>query len=252
MKIRTAGAWATVALGGVLALVFLLFRSAGVEAVYPVERAASEFSRRIWTRVVGVVKGAESRAENVRLRRELAAYSLLRGEMDRLEVENARLRDALGYARRSPVTWLPACVLSFEGGAAAAHKSIRVGKGSLDGVSVGAVVVVPEGVVGRVSSVTLHTAEVTLVTDPSVKVACEIETQDGRMPRGIVSGGGDDLLVMRYLRNAEGVPPRSRVLTSGLGGVFPRGLEVGTYATDGEVLPSVDFSTLEDVFIRRE
>ena len=146
MKIRTAGAWATVALGGVLALVFLLFRSAGVEAVYPVERAASEFSRRIWTRVVGVVKGAESRAENVRLRRELAAYSLLRGEMDRLEAENARLRDALGYARRSPVTWLPACVLSFEGGAAAAHKSIRVGKGSLDDVAgpVGIVSVISE------------------------------------------------------------------------------------------------------------
>ena len=57
---------------------------------------------------------------------------------------------------------------------------------------------------------------------------------------------------MKYLRDAEDVPPRSRVMTSGLGGVFPRGLEVGTYVSEGEVLPSVDFTTLEDVFIRRE
>ena len=252
MKARAAGAWTAIALGVVLALVFLLVRSAGVEAVYPVERAVSLFSRRVWSRAVGLVRGAESRAENERLRRELAALSLVRDDMDRLEAENERLRQALGYASRSKGKWLPAYVLSSGGGAAAAHGTIRAGKGSLDGVALGAVVVVPEGVVGRVTSVTPHTSEVTLLTDPSVKVACEIETTDGRRPRGIVMGGGDDLLVMKYLRDAEDVPPRSRVMTSGLGGVFPRGLEVGTYVSEGEVLPSVDFTTLEDVFIRRE
>ena len=252
MKARTAGAWASVALGGVLALTFLLCRTAGVEAAYPVERAASAFSRKVCTRLAGLAKGAESRAENVRLRREVAELSLVRADMARLEEENERLRRALGYAARQSGDWLPACVLSAGGGAAAAHKTVRTGKGALDGVAVGAVVVVPEGVVGRVTSVTPHTSEVTLIVDHSVKVACEIEVQDGSRPRGIVSGGGEDVLIMRYLRDAENVPPRSRVVTSGLGGVFPRGLEVGTYTADGEVLPSVDFSTLEDVFIRRE
>jgi len=63
------------------------------------------------------------------------------------------------------------------------------------------------------------------------------------------------------LSSAE-VPPRSPVFTSGLGGVYPKGIAVGTLMEvlqdqdsprrEGEVLPAVDFSTLRDVFIRRE
>jgi rod shape-determining protein MreC len=107
----------------------------------------------------------------------------------------------------------------------------------------------------------LHTSEITLVTDPSVKVACELETLDPVRPRGIMAGGGEEILVLRHLRNAQDVPARTRVLTSGLGGVFPKGIVIGTLldirkdgnglACEGEVQPAVDFSTLEDVFIRR-
>jgi rod shape-determining protein MreC len=65
---------------------------------------------------------------------------------------------------------------------------------------------------------------------------------------------------MRHLTDVREVPVRSRVLTSGLGGVFPKGIKIGTLLivtnkmreVTGEVSPSVDFSTLEDVFIRRE
>ena len=144
-------------------------------------------------------------------------------------------------------------------GAAAVGDRIRVDRGSIAGVTDGAVVVVPEGLVGRVTLVTPHTAEVTLVTDASVKVACEVETV-GEKLRGILSGGGEDLLVLRHLSEAIETPPRARVMTSGRGGVFPRGIEVGTMlgvkrgadglSLEGEVLPSVDYSTLEDVFIR--
>ena len=69
------------------------------------------------------------------------------------------------------------------------------------------------------------------------------------------------MLVLGHLRNAGDIPTRSRVLTSGLGGVFPKGIVVGTLldvrkdgkglASEGEVLPAVEFSMLEDVFIRR-
>ena len=110
---------------------------------------------------------------------------------------------------------------------------------------------------GVVSSVSLHASEVLLVTDPSLKVACLVE---GAGARGILSGGTDEELVLRHLRGAAVLPPRSRVLTSGLGGVFPKGIEVGTLlnvtnrisGVEGEVLPAVDFTTLEDVFIRNE
>ena len=115
---------------------------------------------------------------------------------------------------------------------------------------------------GVVASVTPHTAEVALLCDRAVRVACEIEQSGGVRTRGILCGGTEDLLSLRHLTNAQTVAPRSRVVTSGLGGVFPKGLAVGTLHDihngedglpyRGDVLPSVDFSTLEDVFIRRE
>jgi len=103
---------------------------------------------------------------------------------------------------------------------------------------------------------------VTLITDSSIKVACHVESGEPVRATGILSGGGSDRLVLRHLRHADGLHSQTRVLTSGQGGVFPPGLRVGTLldirkdpgglVREGEVLPLVDFSTLEDVFIRRE
>ena len=261
MKARTTGTYLLVALAAVGTVVLFASRSACAEAVYPVERAKRSLSVRVWSRVVGLFRGSAAQAENVRLRREVASLALARGDCERLEAENARLRALLGYAGRQSGEWLAAEVLSSGGAAAGAPNLIRVGKGSLDGVVEGAVVAVPEGLVGRVTAVSPHTAEVTLVTDRSVKVACVVETgSEGRLS-GILSGGSEDLLQLRHLSGAAEAPPRARVLTSGRGGVFPAGIEVGTllgvhadgegFASEGEVQPRVDFATLEDVFIRR-
>lgn len=241
----------------------VLSRAISVEAVYPVERAGQFVSRSVLPRIVGLFAGSSARAENVRLRREVASLSLARQDSERLEIENARLRRALGYVSKLSGEWVSAGVLSRGGGAAGCGKTIRVDKGTLDGIRVDSVVVVPDGLVGLVTAVTPHTAEVTLVTDPDVKVACEIETGETIPPRGILSGGTEDVLVLGHLTKMKQVAPRVRVLTSGLGGIYPRGLEVGVWLSDdrrddpqqicgGFVQPSVDFDALEDVFIRRE
>ena len=242
------------------AMVLVFSRSAAVEASYPVEHAAQVFRSQVWSRVVGVFRGGAAAAENLRLRRENDELKVLRGTFERIEVENARLRRALDYSARHPETWMPATVLSAGGGAAGVGDRIRVDKGSLAGIRAGAVVVVPEGLVGRVASVTPHTSEVTLVTDPSLKVACEVATGDSRTMSGILSGGSEDGLVLRHLTGMGKALPHAKVFTSGRGGVFPRGIEVGTLRSMtngvrgvvGDVLPQVGYSTLEDVFIRRE
>lgn len=241
------------ALAGTLVLV--LVRSSAVEAAYPVERAARGFRTRVVSRLVGLWRGAAAEAENVGLRREVAALEVLRTDLARLEDENARLRQALGYAQREPGEWLAAGVLSRGGGAAGVRDILRADKGSLDGVAVGAVVTVPAGLVGRVTSVSPHTAEVTLITDPSVRVSCEI----GSGASGILSGGGDGFLLLRHLIGADGIRLPAEVVTSGRGGVFPRGIRVGVLqrvgrdaqGTTGALMPAVGFPSLEDVFIRR-
>ena len=261
MKVKTTGVYLLGAAVAVLVVVLCLWRSAAVEAVYPVEKAQQVFAEKLWARVVGMFHGASLAVENRRLRREVASLALARLDAERLEVENARLRRALEYTARSPEVWLPAAVLAEGGGSLSARRTIRVDKGAAAGIRTGAVVMVPEGVVGRVIAVTSHTSEILLIIDPSIKVACEVEFAGGSV-RGILCGGTEDLLVLRHLSSAVELPPRSQVLTSGLGGVFPRGLPVGTLLEirgdpgvsrrEGEVQPAVDFTTLKDVFIRCE
>ena len=243
---------------GALALIVLRPSVVG-EAVYPVERVASLFDRMVWSRITGLFAGASAAAENVRLKREVEALSLLRGDCERLRVENARLRRVLDFKAKAPETWIPAAVLSADGGAAATRRVLRVDKGSLAGVNTNAVVVVPEGLVGRVTSVSAHTAEVSLITDPAVKVACQVRTMAGELVSGILAGDGTGRLVLKHVQGSGRLQDRSAVLTSGLGGIFPKGMGIGTLLVTngvrvegGEVIPSVDFSTLEDVFIRRD
>ena len=261
MKVRTTGTYALIALAAVMTVVVCLSRSAAIEAVFPVERARRVFADKVWSRVKGAFRGASASAENVRLKREVAVLALACEDMARLEVENARLRRALDYAAQAPETWLAAAVVA-EGGGAAGTRRVRTDKGSLAGIREGAIVVVPEGLVGRVESVTPHTSEIRLVTDPSVAVACEVALPGGDFLRGMLAGGTDERLVLRHILSAAEVPPRSQVFTSGLGGVYPKGIAVGTLLEvrrdpdsprrEGEVLPAVDFATLRDVFIRRE
>ncbi len=260
MKAKKTGTIAIIAAAMAGSLVFAFYRSASVEAVYPVEKARQSFARRVGSWFAGLWNGAAAQVENVRLKREVASLAMLRSDFDRLAAENARLRAALDYVEKAPGSWLAAGVLSAGGGAAGSGRTLRVDKGSLSGVRAGAVVAVPEGLVGRVRSVTPHASEILLISSSELKVSCSIEGAPG--VRGILSGGSDDLLVLRHVRAATPVAPRSRVLTTGLGGVFPAGIPVGTLLScdareedssrEGEVLPAVDFSTLEDVFIRRE
>lgn len=264
MKARTTGTYALIAVAVIATVAVVLFRSLSVEAVYPIERAKLILGRTAWPWVTGLFTGARAKVENVSLRREVASLALVRQDMERLEAENARLRRALGYASRNPGEWLSASVLSSGGGAAGSGKTLRTDKGSLDGVMKDAVVVVPDGLVGIVTSVTPHTSEIRLITDVNVKVACEVEVGERPRPRGILMGGTDESLVLRHITDADSLIPRARVLTSGLGGVYPKGLEVGVWlglegngadgalVREGAIQPSVDFEALEDVFIRRE
>ncbi len=257
---KKTGVIAIIAAAMIGSLVFAFSRSAAVEAVTPVEKASRAISRRVGGFFSGLCRGVAAQAENVRLKREVASLAMVRSDFDRLATENARLRAALDYVEKTPGSWIAAAVLSSGGGAAGSGRTIRVDKGSLAGVVPGAVVAVPDGLVGRVKRVSPHASEILLISSSLLKVSCSVEGAPG--VTGILSGGSDDLLLLRHVHAASPLAPRSRVLTTGLGGVFPAGIPVGTLIScetraedssrEGEVVPAVDFSTLEDVFIRRE
>ena len=218
------------------------------EAVYPLERIRS------------FVRRAVRDPEAADLRQRVAEQSMVYEECLRLRKENAALRKSLDYRDKAAGKWEPAEVLSSGGGAAATRDVIRVGKGSLSGIREGAAVVVPEGFVGRVVSVSPHTAEVLLLTDPSMRVSCKIEADDDAVAHSILMGADSDRVLLGHLSGAAALRPHAKVVTSGLGGVFPKDIRIGTLllvtngvrGVEGEVVPSVDTATLEDVFIRRD
>ena len=104
MKARTTGAYVLIALGAVATAVVVFSRGTALEAIFPAERASRSFSDKVWSRVKGACHGASASAENVALRREVAALALARDDAARLEAENARLRRVLEYRGQNPET----------------------------------------------------------------------------------------------------------------------------------------------------
>src|SRR3972149_1553499 len=118
-------------------------------------------------------------------------------------------------------------------------------------------VVPAEGAVGRVIETTPFTARVLLLSDP--RSAVGVILQHSR-EIGVVEGNGQGDLQIKYLSRASAVPPGDIVITSGQGGVFPRGIVVGRLQTlhaatsggvfrEGTVRAAVDLGRLEEVLI---
>lgn len=244
------------------------------EALYPYENAKVWFERTVWVRLQAVVSRARNAARASMLERDVARLRMALAETETLEAEVSRLRVLLDFSPPIACRWQAAPVLS-RGGTAAVWQSVRLAKGSLHGVRKGDPVVVPDGVAGRVTEVSPHTCEVMLITDPNSRVACELETpgEGVGVVRGILYGGGArptanpvltllyvvEPLRLRYLARDFEPPPRTRVVTSGLGPTYPKGLTVGyllesRLESDGlsreaAVMPAVDMAALDEVFI---
>lgn len=194
------------------------------------------------------------REENEKLRKLVVELERRNVEMAEMAIANERLRRFLDFKENIPKPTLPAELIGED--ASTWFRTITINKGSIDGVHRGMVVVAAAGLVGHVINTSRDVSRVLLITDynSSVDAIC----QDNRA-RGIVQGKGGDLCDLNYVSRRENLAPGNRVITSGLGGRFPKGLIVGTVTRvekksygvfqKVEVTPAVDFRKLEGVFV---
>ncbi len=168
------------------------------------------------------------REENRQLRIEL-----LQAQADR--EENRRLRDLLGWREVSSWRLHPARVIARD--PSGWWQTVRIDVGSRDGLTVDLPVLAAEGLVGRVSGVGLAMSEVVLIGDPQCRVSVVVrETGETGVLTSRSSGVLDHRLVdLTHLPRNTGLRPGQTVFTSGLGGVFPRGIPVGTIVDWREV-----------------
>jgi rod shape-determining protein MreC len=202
------------------------------------------------------------REENRRLHRKVMELSIKNSQLTEEHLENSRLRELLGFKSQLEQLVIPADVVASEPNRRAF--TVLINKGQKDQVQRNMPVVNMYGLVGKILDVSGHTAVVQLLIEPSFRASAQV--QRSRV-MGIIKPGAGLTLRLDNVPLAEDVREGDRVITSGLGGVFPGGIEIGVvasaqseeafsqdYQTFGifkmiQVSPSVDFSTLEELFV---
>ena len=201
----------------------------------------------------------ELRAENEMLRRRVEDLTVELAGMQDVLAENEVLRRELGFAQTQRLLGLrgadvTARVAAQEPGSLI--RAIHIDVGQAAGLLPDMPVLTGRGLVGRVIEVEGQFSEVLLITDPRSAVAALI----GRTrSAGIVRGQVDGTLVMDGISRDADVQVGDIVLTSGLGGVFPKGIVIGQVSQvlrsdtamfeKAVVTPSVDLSSLEVVLV---
>ena len=193
------------------------------------------------------------RAENRRLREEIRRLRVEALWVAEATEENGRLRRLLALRNRLPVATLPGEVIAREWGGWV--RSLTVNRGRGDDVKRLTAVISPDGLVGRIVEVRLGASIVQVLTDPSSTVGAHVVRT--RTP-GIVEGEPRGTIRFKYMaRDGAGLAVGDVIVTSGLGGVFPRGVPIGRVrAIDdrGSALfhyalltPVVDFGRVDEV-----
>jgi rod shape-determining protein MreC len=195
--------------------------------------------------------------DNQTLRVENRSLKATNQALRDVEHEVNRLRQALAYRERSIFKLVPAEVVTRE--ASTWWRTITINRGKQDGIQGDMPVVTDEGLVGKTTTVSDSIAVVLLVSDENCRVATNVE---GTREQGIVSGERivgtlAPMLELNFLSKQANLQPGQKAYTSGVGGVFPSGLLIGTVREfrvrelDGQarLTPAVDMTKLEDVFV---
>lgn len=196
------------------------------------------------------------RDDNLRLRREVARAKAIDQQAAELKAENERLKHLLDYSdKQAPVRMLVAQVVAV--GASPHSHTLRIARGSSDGVTRGAPVVSTEGVVGTISQTTGSYADVQLITSPTSAVpAISARTR----ARSTVKGTGDVRKCrLAYALRTDDLQEGDLLVTAPVTGFFPKGLRIGKVIdvdkrpqgmfNGADVAPAVDFSRLDEVMV---
>lgn len=228
------------------------------EIVAPIQRGISVLTRGTTEFFAYFSDNEVLREENKLLEEEIALLKEQVFTLKEQELENIRLKNLLNYQEEKSANYdlMMAKVIGRD--PSNSYKTIILDKGSKHGLKPNMTVVNHDGLIGRILSVTNKTAEVLLILDSESGVGGRIF--ENRVTPGVVVGTGrTEYLQMIHLSHDILIEEGQTVVTSGLGGLFPKGIRVGTifkveFEANGLmktalVKPFVSFSTLEEVFV---
>lgn len=161
-------------------------------------------------------------SENRRLRQELEAAAALEQEVRSLRDLNERYRALLGLQTNPPIPMVSARVVADARGPFANTRLANAG--SERNIRIGNPVMSERGLVGRVVGVTRGASRILMLTDIASRTPVMVDRTNAR---AILTGDGGPNPKLDYLRGQDPVKEGDRIVTSGDGGLMPRGLPVG-------------------------
>ncbi len=219
------------------------FETAGEFVTRPLRAAGS------WVSSLGM-----SRADVALLKRQNEELRARNAELEEARQENERLRSLVKFVEARNLESMGARVIgrpvnSWEG-------IITIDRGTADGVERGMPVIGDAGLLGQIVETASHTSRVRLITDQRSGVAALVQRTRAE---GVVRGAIDRSMTLDFVSREASLKAGDVVITSGLGGVYPKGLVVGeitrvrrqpnTLAPIVSVRPSARLGELEEVLV---
>jgi len=216
----------------------------------PVSRI-SGFVEDIWDSYIRLV---DTHRENTHLREDIRALNLRVLEGNESLLANQRLERLLDMKKKVEAPTVAATVIGED--ATSWFRTLVINRGSSSGIREGMAVISADGVVGQTVKVSTSSSRVLLLTDHASGISAAIQRSRAR---GVVKGKGEMLCTLEFTTREEDVKVGDTVITSGIGGLFSKGLKIGevTMVKRGEygifqsvtIRPAVNLTHLEEVLV---
>jgi rod shape-determining protein MreC len=225
-----------------------------LEAIAPVQKVLNASITSVkddWSRYIFLF-GIEEENKNLKKKIEELKTDLISYQEGYQEAQ--RLRKLLSISDDHNYHFISARVIGRE--QAALSRIILINKGSSHGLKAGMPVIAPPGLIGRLLDVSWHVSRVLLFIDENSNIDAIVQRN---RTQGIISGAGSRGLILKYISKTQDVKEGDVIISSGMGGVFPKGMLIGqvsgVYRQDASlflrinVAPFADFSKLEEILI---
>jgi rod shape-determining protein MreC len=230
------------------------FEALVVEVTAPVQKVFNAVIDGIGSVWEGYFHLVGLQRKNEELRREVQELKSKLNKYSEADLANQRLRSLLNFKTAIATSTLPAEVVAFD--PSGWFQTILIDKGRNFGLVRDMAVVSAEGLVGKIIGVSNRRAKVLLILDGNSAVDALIQRSRAR---GVLVGLGRGRCLLKYVQRNEDVQVGDQVISSGMGGVFPKGILLGQVqevvrGNSGlfqrvEVEPAVNFSRLEEVMV---
>jgi rod shape-determining protein MreC len=231
-----------------------LFHHIVTEVVSPVQASLANSKKSVsslWENYLLIVNTSK---ENAVLKEQISRLESDIFTMEEVRKENFRLKKLLNYSEEIPQQKVLAQVVGWD--SANEFKVIRLNKGTNDGIKVMSPVITDNGLVGYVYRATAHYSDVLTILDQNNRIDVVVERT---RTHGIVEGVFNFKCSLKYVMRNELVEVGDKLITAGVGGIYPKGIKVGMITDISkenfgmtlsiEVIPSVDFDKLEEVLV---